>query len=200
MTQPPQAGRRTGPGKAAPAPGGGLQRAEGKHSHRTAKTLQSTTPAPPRAFLLPQPQTVPDPTPAPPHTQPFRTPEEPVRAGQTLSTAGSAFKWSRKEGKIGICAHMEEEPQKEGSYGLASGGPARSVDPAQVWWGPKDPLLAGQSLSHFRFQSAFELASGDFQTNQSYVMYLAFRTHIGTEVVSPDVAQNTINGNYSCKW
>lgn len=154
----------------------------------------------PRGFLLPQPQTVPGPTPAPSHTQPFRTPREPVRAGQTLSTLGSALKWSGKEGKIGICAHMEEEPQEEGSYGLASGGPTRSVDPAQVWWGPKDPHLAGQRLSHFRFQSAFKLASGDFQTNQSYVMYLAFRTHIGTEVVSPDVAQNTINGNYSCKW
>lgn len=86
---------------------------------------------------------------------------------------------------MGICAHTEEEPQEEGSYGLASAG---AMGPAQAWWGPKDPHLSEQSLSNFRFQSAFELASGDFQTNQSYFIHLAIRIHIGTEVISPDVA------------
>lgn len=76
----------------------------------------------------------------------------------------------------------------------------RAVGPAHAWWGPKDPHLSEQSLSNFCFQSAFELAPGDFQTNQSYFIHFAIRTHIRTEVISPDVAQNTINGNYSCKW
>lgn len=35
---------------------------------------------------------------------------------------------------MGICAHTEEEPQEEGSYGLAS---TRAMGPAQAWWGPK---------------------------------------------------------------
>lgn len=204
MTQSPSGGPQDRPGQGCAclhgrprSPGRRAPETRGKAVTQDRKDSAIHHPPPrPRAFLLPQPQTVPDPTPAPPHTQPFRTPKEPVRAGQTLPTAGSALKWSGKEGKIGICAHTEEELQEEGSYGLASGGPARAVDSAQAWWGPRDPHLAGQSLSHFHFQSAFELASGDFQTNQSYFMYLAFRTHI---VVSPDVAQNTINGNYSCK-
>lgn len=101
-------------------------------------------PPPPRphAFLLQQPQTVPDPTPAPPHTQPFRTPKELVRAGQIFSTERSALKWSGKEYKMGIGAHTEEEPQEEGSYGLASTGPAHTrCGPSARLVGAQGPTL-----------------------------------------------------------